>query len=67
LIEKLRAADFGAPVSWDHLLHLMATIRFGWMSEWIRRGDTDALEMECVYIDILVDQQEYIRSRWGFN
>lgn len=64
LLERLRSADFAANVSWEYVLDLMAAIRFGWMSEWIRRGDQEALEMECLYIDILVDQKEYIQSRW---
>ena len=64
LIEKLRAADFAEPVSWEYLLDLMATIRFGWMSEWIRRGDIEAQEMELMYIGILVDQKAFIQQAW---
>lgn len=64
LVQNLRKANFGAPVSWEHLLGLMATIRWGWMSEWIRRGENDAAEMETLYIQILVDQQDYIQQRW---
>ncbi len=64
LMNNLRGAGFGAPESWKHLLDLMAVIRYGWMSEWIRRKETEAVEMETVYIDILVDQKEYISRAW---
>jgi homoserine kinase type II len=61
LVRALRAT--GSDVSWDNLLELVATIRFGWMSEWIRRRDEEAIEMESVYLDILVGERDYIRDR----
>jgi homoserine kinase type II len=60
LVQRLRAAGYGSEESWAHFLELTATIRFGWMSEWIRRRDREARQMEAVYIDILVDQKDYI-------
>jgi len=35
------------------------------MSEWIRRSDEEVIEMEVLYIDILVSQKEYIEQRWS--
>jgi len=64
LVQTLRTAGYGAQESWENILELAATIRFGWMSEWIRRSDREAREMEAVYIDILVDQKEYILRHW---
>jgi homoserine kinase type II len=64
LVRTLRAAGFGSDASWQWILELAATIRYGWMSEWVRRGDEDSAEMEAVYIDILVDQKEYILRHW---
>ena len=63
LVQRLRAAGFGAEESWAHFLELIAMIRFGWMSEWIRRRDREARKMEAVYIDLLVDQCSYIMER----
>jgi homoserine kinase type II len=65
LIGNLRGTELGSEKSWEHLLGLMATIRYGWMSEWIRRSDVEAREMEIVFIDILVDQREYIQQQWS--
>jgi homoserine kinase type II len=64
LVRRLRAAGYGADRSWDCFLQLTAAIRFGWMSEWIRRHDREARRMESVYIDILVDQAAYIQQKW---
>ena len=60
LLGRLRSAGFGAEESWGSLLDLTAAIRFGWMSEWIRRGEEDTAEMEVVYLDILTGQKDYI-------
>jgi len=65
VIRNLRQAGFGSDESWEYLLDLTAVIRYGWMSEWIRRRDREARKMEAVYIDILVDQKEYIQSCWN--
>ena len=64
LVKNLRATGFGAAGSWETLLDLMAVIRYGWMSEWFRRSDREARKMEAIYIDILVDQKEYILKHW---
>jgi homoserine kinase type II len=63
LVHRLRSAGYGSDESWAHFLELTATIRTGWMSEWIRRHDREARQMEFVYIDILVDQRDFILER----
>jgi len=65
LVRQLRSANLFSQPSWGTLIDLMATIRTGWMSEWIRRSDEDAIEMEILYIDILVSQKEYIAQHWA--
>jgi len=65
LVQNLRSAGYGTDRSWECFLQLAAVIRFGWMSEWIRRKDREARQMEVVYIDILVDQKKYISNHWN--
>ena len=62
LVRTLRGAGFGADVSWNCLMDLAVSIRFGWMSEWVRRGDEEAAEMEAFYMQLLMDQGAYIAS-----
>lgn len=64
LIKRLRKCGLYEDASWAHLAGLIATIRIGWMNEWIRRGDEEAVEMEADFIDILVDQQVFILEKW---
>lgn len=63
-ISRLRSAGFGAPQSWNLLIGLVAAIRFGWMSEWVRRQDEESVEMEAVYLGILTDQAGCISDVW---
>jgi homoserine kinase type II len=64
LIQTLRHAGFGAAESWGQLIGLVAAIRFGWMSEWIRRGEEDSAEQEAFYIQLLLDQGGFIAEKW---
>lgn len=64
LIQKLRAIGFGSEESWRWFPELVTAIRFGWMSEWIRRGEEDTAEMEAEYLAILTDQRGFIAERW---
>lgn len=64
LVRILRDSGIYSEKSWRSLFELMATIRFGWMSEWIRRKDHDAIDMEILYMEILLSQKEFIRSKW---
>lgn len=63
MLKTLRSAGFGSEESWECFLEMVTAIRFGWMSEWLRRGDDEAVEMETVYLDILTDQRDYILER----
>ena len=65
IVQQLRSGELFSAQSWETIFELMATIRIGWMSEWIRRRDHEAIEMEVLYIDILVSQKEYIEQRWS--
>jgi homoserine kinase type II len=64
LLQNLRKSDFGAQESWTWFPDLVATIRFGWMSEWIRRGEEETAEMEAEYLAILTGQRDFIAERW---
>lgn len=65
LVQTLRSTGFGVPASWDQLIGLIAAVRFGWMSEWVRRGDEDSAELEVFYIQLLLDQADVIVDRWA--
>lgn len=65
IVQQLRSAELFSAQSWETIFELMATIRIGWMSEWIRRLDHEAIDMEVIYIDLLLSQKDYIQKRWA--
>ncbi|HCG04391.1 MAG TPA: aminoglycoside phosphotransferase [Desulfovibrio sp.] len=62
-------ASYGlAGIPADTLRHLPLMVlasRFGWLSEWLRRGDRDMLEMELDYCDILLHHRSRLADIWA--
>lgn len=48
-----------------HLPLMVLASRFGWLSEWLRRGDRDMLEMELDYCDILLHHRSRLTDMWA--
>lgn len=39
--------------------------RLGWLSEWLRKGDTEMLDMELDYLDILLNTAPTLQHLWS--
>ncbi len=64
LLARLRAA--GHPAAADPALWaLVLGIRFGWLSEWLRRADEEMLALELDYMRLLVERRDELRGAWG--
>jgi Ser/Thr protein kinase RdoA (MazF antagonist) len=49
-----------------HLLpRLVLASRLGWLSEWLRKGDAEMLDMELDYLDILLDELDGLGRFWA--
>lgn len=48
-----------------HLPLMVLASRFGWLSEWLRRGDRDMLGMELDYCDILLHHRQQLADMWA--
>jgi homoserine kinase type II len=55
------------PDSVELLLELVAAIRFGWLSEWLRKKDEDMIALEGDYLGILFDNRNEIKKLWGIH
>jgi homoserine kinase type II len=64
-VRHLQAARILSEASWKVLVEMIIAIRFGWLSEWLRNHDREMIELETVYMLLLVDHSEYISSTWG--
>jgi homoserine kinase type II len=63
-IALLREADVFSPAGWESLVEFTAAIRFAWLSDWLRRGDREMIELETSYIQLLMENRKSILARW---
>jgi homoserine kinase type II len=64
-INQLKSSKLFSNLSWTYLFDLMLAQRFAWLSEWFRKNDEEMIELEIVYINLLLDNQEEIKSLWS--
>jgi len=50
--------------SWDWLFEFVLALRFAWLSEWLRKPDPEMIELEMVYIELLLENRAKIESAW---
>lgn len=66
-IQRIVHAGFLSDISIDTLVDYMIALRFAWMSEWLRHNDKEMIEMETVYMNLLVNNYHKIREIWGID
>ena len=67
LLDQLREAGMLTQVSWEFLLETVVASRFGWLSDWLRRRDTEMVDLEVTYMNLLVDNQDHLKKAWLLN
>lgn len=60
LIRKLKQAGFASTQSWQSLTDLILALRFGWLSEWLRKKDHEMLELELVYMNLILEHRDQL-------
>jgi len=63
-ISGLKNATMISDLSWEVLLEFIIAIRFAWLSEWLRHKDKDMIELESVYMKLLVNNAEDLKQIW---
>ncbi len=63
-LEELKAAGFLSPESLRSLPDLTLALRFAWLSEWLRKCDSEMIGLELTYMHLLMDNREKIRDLW---
>jgi homoserine kinase type II len=64
-LDELKTADFLSPISLRSLPDLTLALRFAWLSEWLRKHDTEMIELELTYMYLLMDNRKKIEVTWG--
>lgn len=63
-IHNLKAAHVLSGSSWRVLVEMIIAIRFGWLSEWLRNSDAEMIELETVYMNLLMDHADVLAAQW---
>jgi homoserine kinase type II len=54
-------------MSRKYLLEAVIAIRFAWLSEWLRKRDMEMVELEIVYLKLLVQNRNILKEAWEFR
>jgi homoserine kinase type II len=60
----LKTAAFMSDISRQYFLALILAIRFGWLSEWLRKKDDEMIHLELTYMYLLMDNRQKIEAVW---
>lgn len=63
-IDSLKEANLFSALSWQNLISFIVAIRFAWLAEWLRKKDTEMINMELVYMKILVQNEKQLTKIW---
>ena len=66
-LERLRAGQVIAATSWRYLLEFVVALRFAWLSEWLRKHDEEMVDLELVYMNLLLERHALLREAWGIR
>lgn len=50
--------------SWKSLFDFVVALRLAWLSEWLRKPDPEMVELETVYIELLLEHRAKIEGSW---
>ena len=67
LIQRLRQAKLFSDLSWRYLLEFIVALRFAWLSEWLRKSDKDMIELEQVYMLLLMENKKKLMHSWSLH
>jgi homoserine kinase type II len=63
-IADMKKAKIISKVSWNYLVEFVVALRFAWLSEWLRRQDTEMIVLELDYMRVLIDNKNVLLKTW---
>ena len=63
-LHEIRKSGIICPGSWGWFLEYVLALRFAWLSEWLRKEDTQMLETEAAFMEILIRHRADLREAW---
>ncbi len=63
-IAGMRETGIISKTSWKYLVEFIVALRFAWLSEWLRRKDTEMIGLELDYMRLLIDNKKSLQKAW---
>ena len=64
-VNRFKDSGLIAEKSWSYLFDFVLALRFAWLSDWLKRSDPEMIDLEAVYIQLLLDNREIFIRSWG--
>ena len=66
-LKEIRRNGLISDLGWTWFPEYILALRFAWLSEWLRKNDTEMLETELAFMNILIRHMEELRDIWSFR
>jgi homoserine kinase type II len=63
-IADMKRAKIISNISWIYLVEFIIALRFAWLSEWLRRRDTEMIRLELDYMRLLIENKSSLQKTW---
>ena len=63
-IANMKEAGIISKTSWKYLVEFIIALRFAWLSEWLRRRDTEMISLELDYMRLLIENKSSLQKAW---
>jgi homoserine kinase type II len=60
----MKRAEIISKISWKYLMDFIVALRFAWLSEWLRRNDTEMIRLELDYMRLLIENKRRLQKAW---
>jgi homoserine kinase type II len=63
-VKRLKRSGLLAKETWSCLFAFVLALRFAWLSDWLKRSDQEMIDLEIVYIQLLLDNRRIFTRSW---
>ncbi len=64
-VGRLKESSLIAEISWSFLFEFVLALRFAWLSDWLKRRDAEMIDLEAIYIRLLLENRNIFTRSWG--
>lgn len=66
-LSRLKSAGIISDMGWFYLPEYMIAQRFAWLSEWLRKKDVPMIELEEIYLKLLIKEIDVLKQGWKIS